>query len=336
MSNTTVIGLFDTADQASAVKNDLISSGISPDRIRTESNSGSSTASVDATATPGKGIWEEIKEMFGGGDDSRYSEYYAEGTKRGGTLVTVSASDEEAELAADILHRHGAIDVDERAVEWEKSGFDAGQRTARVTSNSDKTAPDASALDNGLSGTRSGSFRATDAADKIEASAAATAGGLPESIQTAEEQLTVGKRQVSRGGVRVVRRITETPVEESVNLREERVTIDRRPAGRDMTAAEADAAFVDRTIEVSETGEEAIAAKVARVTGEVIVGKNVTERIEKVRDSVRKSDVEVERLPGQDADQTTSSKITSSETSDADTTSEFIGNTSRRTSSERP
>ena len=49
--------------------------------------------------------------------------YYAEGVKRGGFLVTVTADDENAEKAADIMRRHGAVDIDKRAESWRQEGW---------------------------------------------------------------------------------------------------------------------------------------------------------------------------------------------------------------------
>jgi stress response protein YsnF len=52
------------------------------------------------------------------------------------------------------------------------------------------------------------------------------------------EELAVGKREVSTGGVRVYSRVTETAVSESVNLREEHATIERRAVDRPATSAD--------------------------------------------------------------------------------------------------
>jgi uncharacterized protein (TIGR02271 family) len=84
-------------------------------------------------------------------------------------------------------------------------------------------------------------------------------------------------------------------VEESVQLREEHVRVQRNPVNR--PASEADFnAFKEGTIELTETTEEPVVSKRARVVEEVVVGKDVTERTETVRDTVRKTDVEVEEV----------------------------------------
>jgi len=113
-----------------------------------------------------------------------------------------------------------------------------------------------------------------------------------------EEELQVGKREVQRGGVRVYTHVTETPVEETVRLHEEHVNVERRPVDRPLTAADT-AAFKEESIELRETAEEAIISKQARVVEEVVVGKTATDRTETVRDTVRRTDVEVEQLDTQ-------------------------------------
>jgi len=48
---------------------------------------------------------------------------YAEGVRRGGTLVTVRADDERAEPIMALMTRHGAVDVDEHVTQWRKAGW---------------------------------------------------------------------------------------------------------------------------------------------------------------------------------------------------------------------
>ena len=116
-------------------------------------------------------------------------------------------------------------------------------------------------------------------------------------IQVVEERLNVGKRQVERGGVRVRTYVSETPVSEQVSLREEHVDVERRPVNA--RVADAEALFQERDIELNETAEEVVVGKEARVVGEVSLRKDVEQRTETVRDTVRHTEVEVERIePG--------------------------------------
>ena len=71
---------------------------------------------------------------------------------------------------------------------------------------------------------------------------------------------------------------------------------------------DADAAFKETSIEVRETGEEAVVSKTARVVEEVEIGKEATSREETVHDTVRKTEVDVEQLGTTGAKATTSTK----------------------------
>lgn len=113
-------------------------------------------------------------------------------------------------------------------------------------------------------------------------------------IPIVEEELVVGKREVDRGGVRVFSRVVEEPVQASVVLHEEHVVVDRRPVDRAVT--EADLRGGDQVLELTETREEAVVGKTAKVVEEVLIGKQSSDRSETVRDSVRRTEVEVEEI----------------------------------------
>ncbi len=114
-------------------------------------------------------------------------------------------------------------------------------------------------------------------------------------IPIVEEEMSVGKRSVDAGGVRVYRRVVEIPVEDSVSLREEHVSVDRHAVDRPVTDADL-LSGGDRVIELTETAEEAVVGKSARVVEEVHVGKQVSEHTEHIQDSVRRTEVEVENV----------------------------------------
>ena len=122
-------------------------------------------------------------------------------------------------------------------------------------------------------------------------------------VPVVEEELQVGTRQVQRGGVRLYTRVTERPVEETVRLRDETVHVERRPVDRPATEADF-AAATERTVEVTETDEEAVVRKHARVVEEVVVSKAVQEHTETVRDTVRRTEVEVEPVGAEHARET--------------------------------
>jgi uncharacterized protein (TIGR02271 family) len=122
--------------------------------------------------------------------------------------------------------------------------------------------------------------------------------GAEEAVQVVEEELSVGKRKVATGGVRVTKSVSERPVKETVTLREEHVGAERRSADRTLSAEEAEAAFEEKTVEVIGTSEEAEVRKEARVVGEVVLNKESKARQQTVKDTVRRTDVEVEEIKG--------------------------------------
>ena len=79
---------------------------------------------------------------------------------------------------------------------------------------------------------------------------------------------------------------------EDVSLREERVRVERRPVDRAATGD--DALFQERTIDVGERGEEAVVGKETRVREELVIDKEVEERTERVSDTVRRTDVNID------------------------------------------
>jgi uncharacterized protein (TIGR02271 family) len=119
--------------------------------------------------------------------------------------------------------------------------------------------------------------------------------GEAEVIALAEETLQVGKRAVQGETTRIRRYAVETPVEEQVSLRRESVSIERRPVTGTREVNED--AFADKTVEVTETNEEAVVAKTARIAEEVVIHKDVQQDVETIRDTVRRDKVEVESVP---------------------------------------
>jgi uncharacterized protein (TIGR02271 family) len=118
-----------------------------------------------------------------------------------------------------------------------------------------------------------------------------------EHIPIVEERLEIGKREVELGKVRIRKRVVENQVSEAIPLREEHVRVERRDLDREISATDADSLFKDRTIEATETAEQAVVAKKAFVTGEVTVDKDVDTRTERVDETVRRTEVEIDREP---------------------------------------
>ena len=206
---------------------------------------------------------------------------YAEGVRRGGSLVAVECDEDEVDRVVGILDGEGILDLDEQQTAWRSEGWPGYDVSASGSTAGLGSATAAVASD--LAGT-SETSRARSARTDVT--------GRDEVIPIAEEELHVGKREVGHGRVRIQSRVVERPVQEQVNLREERVHVERRPADRPLS--EGDAAFRERTIEAEERREEAVVSKEARVTEEVVVRKDVKQRTETVSDTVRKTEVDVD------------------------------------------
>ncbi len=183
---------------------------------------------------------------------------YAEGVRRGGALVVGTVEDSRADEAVALLDRNNTIDIDKLGSRYRETGYTDYNESLPAYTEPDLTTE-------------------RDLNKQI-------------TIPVVEEQLVVGKREVQSGGARIHTFVTERPVEESVSLHEEHVTVDRRPVDRAAT----DADFQNKDITLTETAEEAVVGKTARVVEEVVVGKTATDRTETVRDTVRRTDVEVE------------------------------------------
>lgn len=115
-------------------------------------------------------------------------------------------------------------------------------------------------------------------------------------IPIVEEELRVGKREVVRGGAQVQTLVREMPAEEAVLLKRERFEVGRRPVNRILSEADVQSRGVlkPRVLEISEMREEAVITKEAFIREEVVIQKTTEERVESVRDTVRRTEVEID------------------------------------------
>ncbi|MES2462664.1 MAG: YsnF/AvaK domain-containing protein [Armatimonadota bacterium] len=237
--------------------------------------------------------------------------YYAEGIRRGSTLVSVNTDDARSDEAMAIFNRHNPVDIDERSSHYTSTGYTGYNEDAPHYTPEQITAE----RNNYATARTTPAMGTTAAAGTINTetvntgSTTAATGTNEVAIPIVEEQIAVGKREVTRGGARIHTYVTERPVEENVTLREEHVNVERHAVNR--PASEADLnAFKDGTFEVTERAEEAVVAKQARVVEEVVVNKEATERTETIRDTVRRTDVDVDELDDDDVTTTTHNTTT--------------------------
>lgn len=118
-------------------------------------------------------------------------------------------------------------------------------------------------------------------------------------VPVIREELHVGTREVDAGGVRVSSHVREIPVEQTITVREERVTIERRVIDRPI--GDGDEAFRERSFDLKESHEEPVVTKRAHVVEEIRIHKDRNERVQTVNDTLRHTDVQLRDLPGERA-----------------------------------
>lgn len=211
--------------------------------------------------------------LVGSGIPEEHAAAYESGVKSGG--IVLRASPRSAEDASYIESQ------------WKSCGGEQIYSNASQQNTTNTTATGATATN--TTATNLKSADTTDTTQRRDTNTGEVA------IPVIEEELQVGKRTVESGGVNVRTNVTERPVEETVNLREEHVTVDRRPVDRAVSDADL-SSIKEGEFTVTERAEEPVVAKQARVVEEVVIGKDVNERAETVRDTVRRTDVEVDKL----------------------------------------
>jgi uncharacterized protein (TIGR02271 family) len=274
----TVIGVFDSYEQADSAADRLVAAGIARSDIQVHAHDAGSGGPVvgertaDAPSTGAtrsdlstghtaraEGTMARIEHFFSHlfGSDDRPEEvgHYQEAVRRGGALLSVDLLDEtQAATVRSLLNDAGAIDINVRVAQWQGAGYKGYDPSAREYS-----------------------------AEEVAAER--------KTFAVVREDLAVGKREVESGGVRVYSRATETPVSAPVSLREEHASIERRPVDRAATPED----LKEASVEVRETAEQPVIAKTAHVVEEVVVGKEAKERTENVNETLRGTEVHVER-----------------------------------------
>jgi uncharacterized protein (TIGR02271 family) len=279
---STLIGLYDDLSTGEQVVQNLENNGFSRENMHLATH-------VNREQRQSGGFLDSLRDLFGSGPrytgdqpqdlapqlkswgvPEQEAMHFAEAVRRGSTLILVDAPDDRSDDARQIMDSYGPIDIQERSQAWRQQGWQGYDRTARPYT-AEETQRERAKFGQGV--------------DQ----------GGETTIPVTEERLRTGKRQVQRGGVGVYRRVTEKPAEETVNLCDETVDVQRRPVDRPASPEDMQA-FQEGSFDVTETDEEAVVDKEARVVEEVTVRKDVQERPETVRDTVRRTEVETRDL----------------------------------------
>ena len=290
----TVVGVFDSVEEAQDARESLIDSGFSASEVQVQSNPAAmggddsnaserlTTTDSTITSTPRSasgshqdegvmaGIGRFFSDMFGG-NDSEQAGHYSEAVRRGSSVVAVTvADDSRIEAARSALAAAGAVDIDKRTESWRQDGYSGFNPSAQAYQ------PDQIAAER----------------SRYQTEGRQVADGTV--LPVVREDLEVGKREADLGTVRVFSRTETRPVQEQVQLHEERAEIERRTVDRPATEADLKA-FEGGSIEIQETAERAIVSKTARVVEEVMVGTESSTRTETVNDQLRSTVVEVDK-----------------------------------------
>ena len=288
MAKQTITAFYDSREYANNAALMLRQAGVADSDVTVSPASSDSTKDVETSGDTGKGFWASLENMFGGSDDH---DTYAEGLRRGGTMLVAHVDDAKVDDAVSILEQHGSVDLSERETTWRSEGWSGTPAVGAAA----MTGTAATLGTTSTATTAKSTVADTESRLGLASTGANARTGQDDVLQVVEEQLQVGKRSVSRGKVRLHSYVVETPVNESVTLRDETVTIDRRPVDRPLAAGEIGLdAFKDRTIEMEEIDEEAVVAKTARVVEEVGIRKEATDRVQTITDSVRSTKVEID------------------------------------------
>lgn len=314
MASQTITAMFPTRGEAeraaASIRQDTTLAGATA-RVLPETD----VETTDAGPQHETGFLASLRNFFMPEED-RYG--YAEGMRRGSYMVAVETDQAHAHEVMDALEKAGAVDLDAQEIQWRQEGWQGYEPSSTTTTTATESPSAFGATGTGTATGNTGGTVApigeavtppvvepigpagahsTTATDRdvarSDAYASTAETGTEQTIPLVEEQLRVGKRQVVEGRVRIRSYVVETPVSETVHLRDEHVQVERRPVDRPVSG-ESDP-FREREIEATESREEAVVSKDARVREELVMRRTVDERDETVKDTVRHTEVREDR-----------------------------------------
>lgn len=205
------------------------------------------------------------QRLFGRNLSDQESTAFRRTISSGGAVLTLRTADTQVDRAMRILNVHGPMNLRDRSASTLASSAQTpAQMSTPVT----------------------GTGRSDTAEEEV--------------LRLAEEQIDISKRQVATGKSRIRSFVTEKPVEQQISLHEEHCEVSRRDVTDPKLAKDFDGKDIDwkdRVIEITETSEQPVVRKTARVAEEVVIRRRGSDHVETVRDTVRRQQLEVERVP---------------------------------------
>ncbi len=278
----TVIGLFERKDEAMRAFSQLLAEGYA-------------RADLDILTNDDRDDEPKLARMHSWVPTPDVDIYLA-GVRDGGTIVTANVGDTAVARAAGILGSFEMVNIAQRA----------GKLAAKVPAVAAAGVGHVAAAVTSAAATASTAAR-TVTAPNLPKQTPAVAAAPPKEIaltdaarndnvlEVIEEDLAVGKQQVERGRMRIYNVVTEREVAKNVTLKDETLRVQRRPVSR---AIEIDPdIFKARSFEMVEMDEIAQVKKTARVVEEVSLGKDIVDKVETIKETLRRQDVQVEEIP---------------------------------------
>ena len=257
MAYEKIVAVYDKAGKAKDAVRALEASGFPSGDISVLNRDSLTDAEVHEA-----GLW---RRLFGRNVGDHESAVYGRTIESGGAVLTLRLQDTDVARAMKILDVHNPVDVTDRA-------SSLGLATPSVPKPAATPAPSATSP------------------SLVNKSVA-----REEVLRLAEEQIDVGKRQVETGRARVRRFVIEKPVESQVTLHEEHAEMIRRAVSDPSLVKDID--WTEKTIEITETAEQAVITKSAHIAEEVVIRREGSDHVETVRETIRRQQVELERLP---------------------------------------
>jgi stress response protein YsnF len=270
MDGHNLVAVYVSRRDAEPVRDRLIEFGIPATDIRLSSaDADASTASAHTGAASHERHESFWDWLFGSDVPEHDRGWYHANLREGRTALSVLIRhNTERERVADILEEFNPVHMDD--------GTETGTAPVSMGAEKGEYAPA------GSSQMRAGAPKLTKEGEQV--------------IPVVKEELAVGKQARERH-YRIRTYVVETPIEQQVSLRDERVIVERRPASGTVRS-DADA-LREREFDVVERREEPVVEKRVRPVEEVVIHREANERVETVRDTVRETKVDVDKGPAE-------------------------------------
>jgi uncharacterized protein (TIGR02271 family) len=260
-----IVTVYDTAEHANRAIDALTRAGF--DRAEMHPITKAEVNAIDAAAhdqVRQPGFWQRLL----GEDVVEYEgNVYSRAIEGGGTVLTVRVLESDAPRVMQILHQIQPVDIEHRAAQLGLVKPAVEKPVVAAAAVPVATAIAATPV-------------AKEATDQV--------------LRLAEEQMQVGKEQIEAGTTKVRRYVIEKPVEAQVSLHEEHAAVVRRAVADPTFVGDID--WTDKTIVVTETAERAVVNKVNRIAEEVVIRREGSDRVQTIRDTVRRQQVDVEQV----------------------------------------